>query len=199
MYSISSKQHDRANLVIQVRLSKTPIYHHPAFKYSLSHSGYKNYVFGAMSGPRCEIENLLHELAHGAEFIFFGEDFDERCTQDGSFHFAWNQTLIGGRLYNSFETIQATMREIRTFAMQLRLLEAVGYKFNLTRKIISFARILNFQPDWVNVPGQTTNDKITWCAHKIYEFYNNFNPDQIVALSVTWLDHVQLRLESAAA
>ena len=96
----------------------------PAMRIAHRQEGYRDYTFGCRAGPgRASVRNLAHELAHAAEFG--AAAFSRRCLK-GSFCFKIRQVEVLGRYYPEPETCGATKRELRTFALQLHLLQHAG-------------------------------------------------------------------------
>lgn len=186
---ITSKQIERADLVFRGRMSSTPFLNHPAFKYSFSLTGYRNYSYGAVTGPTISISNIFHEMAHSIEFAMSGDDIEQR-SRGGQYHFHVNSTLINGQLYDEVTTNQATLRECRTFAIQIKLMHLVGFKSDLNEFARYSARLTTWLPDWYLIEGDSENERMKWCCDFILRHYNELNKNELYESFGKWLDEV---------
>lgn len=186
---ITSKQIERANLVFRGRMSCTPFLNHPAFKYSFSLTGYKDFTYGAVTGPAISISNLFHEMAHSIEFILSGDDPKHRA-RGGRYHFGTNQIENDGRLYEQVQTNQITLRECRTFAIQIKLMHSVGFRMNLFQFARESARLTTWLPDWYLVEGDNEIERVAWCNAFILQHYENLKLADLYEAFATWLDEI---------
>ena len=186
---ITSKQIERANLVFRGRMSSTPFLNHPAFKYSFSLTGYKDFTYGAVTGPAISISNLFHEMAHSIEFILSGDDPKHRA-RGGRYHFDTNQIEIDGRLYEQVQTNQITLRECRTFAIQIKLMHSVGFKIDLYQFARESARLTTWLPDWYMIEGEVESERIAWCFDFILGYYSTLDNYQLYESFGKWLDEI---------
>ncbi len=189
MRDITSKQIERADLVFRGRMSSTPFLNHPAFKYSFSLTGYKDFTYGAVTGPAISISNLFHEMAHSIEFILSGDDPKHRA-RSGRYHFDTNQIEIDGRLYEQVQTNQITLRECRTFAIQIKLMHSVGFRIDLYQFARESARLTTWLPDWYMIEGEVESERIAWCFDFILGYYSILDNYQLYESFGKWLDEI---------
>ena len=189
MRDITSKQIERADLVFRGRMSSTPFLNHPAFKYSFSLTGYKDFTYGAVTGPAISISNLFHEMAHSIEFILSGDDPKHRA-RGGRYHFDTNQIEIDGRLYEQVQTNQITLRECRTFAIQIKLMHSVGFRIDLYQFARESARLTTWLPDWYMIEGEVESERIAWCFDFILGYYSILDNYQLYESFGKWLDEI---------
>lgn len=96
---------------------------HPGFLWKHATQGYKDFTFGARSGPAHSISALAHELAHAIEFG--AKSFEYRAKPYGRFNFQVPSIWVIDRYCCEPQTGQITEREARTFGIELRLLELI--------------------------------------------------------------------------
>ena len=186
---ITSKQIERADLVFRGRMSSTPFLNHPAFKYSFSLTGYKDFTYGAVTGPAISISNIFHEMAHSIEFILSGDDPKHRA-RGGRYHFDTNQIEIDDRLYEQVQTNQITLRECRTFAIQIKLMHSVGFRIDLYQFARESARLTTWLPDWYMIEGEVESERIAWCFDFILGYYSILDNYQLYESFGKWLDEI---------
>ncbi|WP_180190262.1 hypothetical protein [Acinetobacter sp. YH01009] len=198
MKEITRKQIQRADLVFRGRMSRTTFLDHPAFCYSFESSGFKDYIFGATTGPSIGIDNLFHEMAHAIDFVLTGDDIKRR-TLGGRFNFEVNMVSINGRLYEQLETSQCTMRECRAFAIQMKLMHIVGFKTNLESMAANYAHLTIWLPDWYLIEGDNETERVEWCKNHIMKLYNEYDDQSILNAFQIWLDSIQHIKQSVKA
>lgn len=191
MRDIKKNQIPRADLVFRGRMKETGFLNHPAFKYSFSSSGFKNYTFGAVTGPAISISSLFHEMGHAVDFILSGENVRER-TLGGQFRFNVKQIALNGQLYDQVETAQCTERECRAFAIQLKLMHIVGFKTDLNQFAAYSARLTTWLPDWIHIDGNNENERTQWCKKYIIDLYHNLKDDDVLNAMRKWLDEIAI-------
>lgn len=189
MRDITSKQIERADLVFRGHMANTPFLNHPAFKYSFSITGYKDFTYGAVTGPAISISNLFHEMAHSIEFILSGDDPKHRA-RGGQFQFDTNHIEIDGRLYEQVQTNQITLRECRTFAIQIKLMHLVGFKTDLHAFARYSAKLTTWLPDWYMIEGRAKSERIAWCYNYILRHYSKSDNFQLCESFGKWLDEI---------
>lgn len=178
---------------IKTFVERIGIADHPGFRVSQTIEGYRDYTFGCRAGPgRASVRNLAHELAHAAEFG--AAAFSRRCFM-GSFCFKVRKVRVLGSYYPEPRTCGATQRELRTFALQLHLLQHAGVSVNVQ----AFARraadiMVRFMPDWWNIPGDSEQERKRWCAQKVIEHHEHTTVEATIAEITAWLDATQRRL-----
>ena len=68
-YGTSALRGRRLTRLVEARLQRLgAISRHPAFRVKMSKEGYSNFIFGAAAGPAAKLSNVLHDMAHAAEF-----------------------------------------------------------------------------------------------------------------------------------
>lgn len=189
MKKISRHQIDRAELVFCGRMAKTPFLKHAAFSYSFESSGFKNYTFGAVTGPVIEISNIFHEMAHAIDLVLSGDDLESK-TKGGRFWFTINEIEINGRLYEQVNTTQCTERECRAFAIQIKFMHMVGFKTDLNSFAQYSAKLTTWLPDFYLIQGNNESERIKWVRNHIIDLYNNLNDDEIFNAFQTFLDSI---------
>lgn len=189
MKDIRPDQIGRADLVFRGRMSKTPFLDHPAFKYSFKHSGYSKYSYGAVTGPSISISNIFHEIAHSIEFAMSGDDLLQR-SRGGKYQFNVNYKAINGELYIEPATTQITLRECRTFAIQIKFMHMVGFKTNLEKFARYSAKLTTWLPDWYLVEGDTQDERVKWCCDFILSYYSKLNSNELYESFGKWLDEI---------
>lgn len=114
---------------------------------------------GGRAGPKCDISNLAHEMAH------FVEIDDDRCAITG-----WGLRVPEQWVYDRwcFEplTNQCTQRECRVAAYQHNLLKWAG----VTRTPKYLVKSFYFLPDHWNVPGEYhpwNKYRLQWCENLV--------------------------------
>lgn len=178
---------------IQTFLERLGIAGHPALRISRRQEGYRDYTFGCRAGPgRASVRNLDHELAHAAEFG--AAAFSRRCFM-GGFCFKVRKVKVLGRYYAEPRTCGATQRELRTFALQLHLLQHAGERVNAQ----AFARdaadtMVQFMHDWWHIPGDTEQSRKGWCAQQVLDHHARTSAEGAIAEITAWLDATQRRL-----
>lgn len=198
MGDITSKQIERADLVFRGRMANTPFLDHPAFKYSFSITGYNDFTYGAVSGPAISISNLFHEMAHSIEFILSGDNPKYRA-RGGRYQFDTNLVEINGRLYEQVQTNQITLRECRTFAIQIKLMHLVGFKADLYEFVRYSAKLTTWLPDWFLVDGENEAERVNWCYDFILGYYRKLNKNDLYESFGKWLDEIHTLQNSSIA
>lgn len=129
----------------RARFSRIPALNSPAFVFGL-HEGYKDYHFGLRVGPNIDVDGVIHDLAHIVEF---GQgQFRRRCV-GGRLHFNVPRKWIYNRYCEEPQTGQASLREARTFGIQVRLKELMGYKVQWDAEVKQVLSILRLMHDWI--------------------------------------------------
>lgn len=178
---------------IQSFIDRLGIAGHPGFRVSNRLEGYRDYTFGCRAGPgRASVRNLAHELAHAAEFG--AAAFSRRCFM-GSFCFKVRKVKVLGRYYPEPVTCGATKRELRTFALQLHLLQRAGVQINA----VAFAQhsadiMVRFMHDWWHIPGDDERARKRWCAQQVLDHHANTTAEAALVEIHGWLDATQRRL-----
>lgn len=155
---------------IQTFIERLGIAGHPALRISRRQEGYRDYTFGCQAGPgRASVRNLAHELAHAAEFG--AGAFSQRCFM-GRFRYKVRKVKVIDQYYVEPRTCDATRRVLRTFALQLHLLQYAGERVNAQ----AFARnaadsIVRFMYDWWHIPGNTMQSLKSWCAQQVLDHH----------------------------
>lgn len=182
---------------IQTFIERLGIAGHPALRVSRRQEGYRDYTFGCRAGPsRANVRHLAHELAHAAEFG--AAEFSRRCFM-GSFCFKVRRVKVLGQYYTEPTTCGATQRELRTFALQLHLLQYAGVRVNAQ----AFARgaadtMVRFMHDWWQIPGENEKEGKRWCAQQVIDHHARTSAEDAIAEIRAWLDATQRRLARKA-
>lgn len=178
---------------IQTFIERLGIAGHPALRISRRQEGYRDYTFGCRAGPgRASVRNLAHELAHAAEFG--AGAFSRRCFM-GSFRFKVRKVKVIDQYHAEPRTCNATRRELRTFALQLHLMQHAGERVNaqaFTRNAAD--SIVRFMHDWWNIPGDSEQSRKRWCAQQILDHHARTSAEGAIAEIKAWLDATQRRL-----
>lgn len=178
------------------RLGRLPIASHPGLLFSPSVEGYKDYAFGARTGPAFGSVNLMHELAHASQF---GPDaFRTRATADG-FVFKVKRIWVYDRFCIEPKTAQMTDRELDTFAHQLHLMRLAGYKTSDKEFIAYSAKLMRWMEDWWHVPGDDEDARAAWCEAEISRRYANLSSAEVIDKLEAWLDKTYKRLKRSDA
>lgn len=178
---------------IRAFIDRLGIAEHPGLRISPRLQGYRDYTFGCRAGPgRASVRNLAHELAHAAEFG--AAAFPRRCFM-GGFCFKVRKVQVLGQYYPEPKTCGATRRELRTFALQLHLLQHAGERVNVQ----AFARhaadiMVRFMYDWWQIPGDTEQDRKHWCAQQVLDHHARTSAEATIAEIKAWLDATDRRL-----
>lgn len=182
---------------IQTFLERLGIADHPALRVSRQHEGYRDYTFGCRAGPSgASVRNLAHELAHAAEFG--AAAFSRRCFM-GSFCFKVRKIRVMGRYYPEPRTCSATQRELRTFALQLHLLQHAGERVDVSAYLRDSAKLMTqFMHDWWRIPGHDEKQRIQWCQQQILDHHSRTSPETVVLELKAWLDKTHARLRRQA-
>lgn len=173
-------------------LLQTPFGEHPGLFFHPSIEGYRDYVFGMRAGPSSELDGLAHELAHAVEFG--AASFRYRCLH-GRFIFKvpkFHSAYICGQTHTWHDdplTMQSTMRELRTFAIQTHIREMMGVPVNQDG-IWYWAGAMQYMHDWFHVPGEKDRDRREFCAEMIELLYFDFDKEDILKELKGWLDAV---------
>jgi|GEM_PF-6873546 len=180
----------RADIVFRGRMASTNFLSHPAFKYDFLASDFRNFTFGAVSGPYIQIENLFHDIGHAIEFVLTDQDLEYRC-REGGFCFDLNQIELGGQLYHQLESIQCTEREIRAFAIQIKFMHSIGFKRDLDDFAKDAGELAMWLPDFLNIENASNDiERKAWVKSQVIEYYNSISTEQIFKAFNIWLDQM---------
>ena len=181
----------RVELLTNALIAKLSVCGHPGLQVKLSLEGYKDHCFGAKSGPTAGFDALAHELGHAVDF---GPDaFEARCSPYGRFVFHVPEVEVLGRMYPDAVTGQASECEIRAFAAQWRLCEAVGLRLNEARFLEHVRGSLSFMHDWIAYHNKP--DEVAQYFHRALD---RFTLPVVTDRLVGWLDKTHERLRHAA-
>jgi hypothetical protein len=168
------------------RVARLPVVgNHPALRIDPWIEGYREYTFGGKAGPEIAIINVFHELAHAAEFG--ARRFCHR-TVGGKFYFKIPRVFLFGSYYAEPRTVQGSLREAKTFAYQLHLMQAAGLRVKSDEFFDEMARVMVYLADAVNVPGDGSADGVAWRRERIVEFYNSVDREYVLDQLKKWLD-----------
>lgn len=185
----STKQQDSRKRIInafQARVARLPgIGKHPALKINPWVEGYKDFTFGGSAAGHSHISNVFHELAHAAEFG--ARRFQHRASHSG-FRFKIPRKFVFNTLVCEPCTVQITMREIRTFAYQIHLMQAAGLRVNIGVQFTEMAELCDWLPDRWNIPGNTDSEKREWCRNEIISHYLDVTQQEVLGKLEGWLD-----------
>lgn len=185
----STRQQDRHQRTInafQARVSRLPLIGtHPALKINPLVEGYKDFTFGGSSAGHSHISNVFHELAHAAEFG--ARRFQHRASSVG-FYFKIPRKLVYHTMVCEPCTVQITMREIRTFAYQVHLMQAAGIRVNISVQFTEMAELCDWLPDRWNIPGNTDSERREWCRNEIISSYLAVTQQEVLCKLKGWLD-----------
>lgn len=178
---------------IQTFIERLGIAGHPALRISRRQEGYRDYTFGCRAGPgRASVRNLAHELAHAAEFG--AAAFSRRCFM-GSFCFKIRKVKVLGQYYCEPRSCGATLRELRTFALQLHLLQHAGVRVNARRFACDAAHLMtSYMHDWWQIPGKDERERKEWCARQVLEHHARTSAEDAIQEINGWLDATARRM-----
>lgn len=185
--------------IVQVmtgRLARLGLAHHPGLLIRPTFEGYRDYAFGGRAGPQVAVEHLFHELGHAAEF---GPDEFRRRAGAYGFAFKIPQEWIYDRFCPVPQTMQATARELRTFAHQYHLMQRAGCKIRPDVFAASAARAMPFMHDWWFVPGEGDEGRINHAADRILALIDELDPKDVLSRLEAWLDATARRLRRLRA
>lgn len=182
----------RTLTVFRERLKRLPLSRHPALFFNPWVEGYREYAFGGRAGPSVQASSMFHEMAHAAQFG--AEMFRTRATDIG-FHFKVPRRFVYDRFCAEPRTNQATLRELETFAYQLRLMRSAGYKLDDAAFAAYSARLMQYMHDWWHVPGDGDEERAAYCAGHILEFHARLSPAAVLDRLEAWLDATARRLK----
>lgn len=186
---IPGNRADRVQRWIGAYLQRLGVLGHPGFRMKLSLEGYRDYTFGARSGPAIGIDGIAHEMAHAVEFG--PEAFEQRCTAYG-FVFRTPTVEVMGRVYEQFHTAQASQREIRAFAIERRLVEMAGLKVSENAFLEHVCSVLGFMPDWIEF-----YERADLVAEQLARAREVFTEQVVRQRLFGWLDKTAERLQQA--
>lgn len=159
----------------------------------LLQQGYRNWMFGAKAGPEISWTHVFHEIAHAVEFG--SETVGERGA-NGTFHFKNRTVEFDGQLYVEPVTYQACLREIRTWAIQLKLMKFVGCKTDYSVLRDGFLKALPFVNGFENFPSEdyskpfaTRHEKMALAVDIFDDEYQHLpSVEQMVADFKRWIE-----------
>lgn len=187
---------DRVLQVFRGRLARLPVHRHPGLLFNPWVEGYRDHTFGGRAGPAVGATNVFHELAHAAQFGV--EQFTQRGRVDG-FLFKVPKVFVYDRYCDEPRTSQATLRELETFAHQLHLMQAAGYKVSEEQFIAYSAKLMRFMPDWYHIPGKSEDARADWCRRRIESYYAKLSRPEVLSRLEAWLDATWRRLRRSDA
>lgn len=167
------------------RLALLPLAKHPALRFDPWMEGYRGYLFGARTGPSVSVSALFHELGHAAQFG--PESFRTRATEAG-YHFKQRRITIGSEVCIDPRTNQSTLRELETYAFQLHLMRAAGFKIRDADFVEYSGMLMKYMTDWYFVPGADEEERARWCAERILEQHWRTTAGDVVDRLEAWLD-----------
>lgn len=178
--------------VMTGRIARLGLGNHPGLLFRPGYEGYCDYAFGGRAGPAVGVEHLFHEFAHAAEFG--PETFRRRASIYG-FRFHIPQQWIFDRYCPEPVTMQATARELRTFAYEYHFLRMAGYRLDPAKWAEKCARVMVFMHDWYCVPGKGEEGRHAYCVGQILEHIDRLDPKDALGRLIGWLDITARRLE----
>lgn len=190
MLEALSPKKQRMVAVCRARLARLPMAKHPALRILPWQEGYRNYLFGARSGPSVQVSSLFHELGHAAQFGV--GMFRTRATEQG-FYFKVPQIFVYDRYCVGPKTGQATARELETFAYQLHLMRVAGCKQTDAEFFEYCGRLMRFMHDWWHIPGESDEERATYCSQQIATYYAQIDRKDALARLEAWLDATSRR------
>jgi hypothetical protein len=159
------------------RLNKVGLLDHAKIDYS--EQGFKNFVFGCRTGPsEPQLEVLCHDLGHVLEF---GSRLITRRTKYGCFRFIAKGKFVFHHYVFEPTTTKIIERECRAVAYSVALMRSMGVRKELNSLIYDECSSFEFLPDFLNVPGNSKEDRIQWCIDYTASFYiDNINVDSVI-------------------
>ena len=182
----------RITAVMVGRISRLGLGNHPGLLLRPAYEGYCDYAFGGRAGPSVAVEHLFHEFAHAAEFG--PEVFRQRASIYG-FHFNTPKEWVFDRYCADPKTMQATERELRTFAYQYHLMRTAGYRLDAEAFAAESARAMAFMHDWYWVPGEGDTARKAYCVEQILAHIESTRSADALGRLAAWLDVTARRLE----
>lgn len=182
----------RVLAVMGARLARLPMGQHPALFINAGLEGYRNYTFGGRAGPSVNVSHLFHELAHAAQF-----GPDEFRTRAGSHGYSFRvpRLYIAGRFCDEPLTMQASAREAETFAYQLHLMKAAGFRASPQSFFMEATGALKYMHDWYYVPGKSEEARQKTLVRKMNAYYQRIKQDDALGRLDAWLDKSLSRLK----
>lgn len=192
MFRRSQFTKERSERVVEGRLAKLPFAGHPALRVRADLEGFKDYTFGMRAGPSISPRQVFHELAHAAQFG--PAEFSKRCTKGGFVFKRYHQIQVMGERCSHPLTVKAIQRELETFAYELHLLRAVGYRVSEEQFFYESANLMKYMPDWFLVPGKSDEHKSEFCKKAIKAYFNQLDSKTVLTRLEGWLNLTAKRL-----
>ncbi len=185
----------RAHRAITGRIGRLGLSAHPGLLFSINSEGYKNYAFGARTGPSIAVSNVFHELAHAAEFG--PDEFEARASAE-DYRFKLPEVWVYDRICIEPATTQAILRELRTFAHQYHLMRLAGYRLDKRSFARQSAQLMQFMPDWLCIPERGDTARTRYCSSRIGTYIKAYHAEDSFERLRGWLDRVPARLNRPA-
>lgn len=183
----------RAVRVMAGRIARLGLSRHPGLLFRVNHEGYRDFAFGALAGPTIGASHLFHELAHAAELG--GDAFERRVTAYG-YGFEIPQVWVYDRFCSEPKTMQATARELRTFAHQYHLMQKAGYRLVREPFAADTAKIMAYMEDCYCVPGKEPEGRAAYCTTQILSHIEEFQADDSLKRLIDCLDRTRDKLKA---
>ena len=183
-----------AHRAITARIERLGLKNHPGLLFRIHSEGYRDYAFGARTGPSLEVSNVFHELAHAAEFG--PEQFNQRASAQG-YRFNLPEVWVYYRFCVEPATMKAIERELRTFAYQYHLMRHAGYRLEKEAFAHKCAPFMRFMADWYCVPAKGDEARRAFCAKAILGYIEEYSCGPALERLNGWLDRVPERLENS--
>ena len=94
------------------------------------------------------------------------------------------------------QTMQATEREIRTFAYEFRLLQKAGFELDVQQFAADNGHMMRLMHDWYCVPGGDEEARTAYCKRRILECIEEVSSESALHRLEAWLDQTHLRLQA---
>jgi hypothetical protein len=181
-----------AHRVMTARIERLGLKQHPGLLFSIHTEGYREYAFGARTGPSIGLSNVFHELAHAAEFG--PEQFDQRASAQG-YRFNLPEVWVYDRFCVEPATMQAIERELRTFAYQYYLMCRAGYRLDRSLFARKRAPLMSYMADWLCVPATGEEARVAYCASRILDYIEEVSSEKALERLCGWLDLTAKKLD----
>lgn len=132
------------------------------------------------------IDYFVHDLAHIVEYTI--DEFSKRTMKTGGLSFTtpWNDYF---NCSDGFSKLSASLREARTIAIELHLLEIANIKFNINEYIVTSADSVVMYVDdslYLSIKNcksgfkETHNMRVAKISSLIYRYYTSYNKESIL-------------------
>lgn len=162
------------NKIDQLICNNPHVFQQP-FRYKTTLIGYEPGVFGCKTYGDPSFSDLCHEIAHG--IVFFRKNKRRLRALDFGFRIKTTRT-VAGQLITEPKTLQASLHECETIAIQnhlMRACEVTGISDNEWAEIL-----FRWMPDWFCGNFDSKSESIAFRASSINSFYEANNQVDVI-------------------